>query len=217
MKPVVLPSDPQMLYDMPSESLLDKIALIRRGGGKFVDKVRRAQDAGAAGVLLWNDQVQKDVMSIHGEGPDIRIPTIFINEPDFGHELTKIIQDGGSPSASFSTKTGWTDANDLCRRALLVRQLSRLEDVYLVEYLTDRNLSIPEAREEKLKIVEADIFTNFEQELCDIFRERYLVQRENDYDKKSKVENKLTTEEIHEKLKESKTDVDIMEAVPIGD
>merc|ERR1719499_1894112 len=43
MKPLILPEDPLMLEDVPAGSMTDTIPLIRRGGGKFVDKAFRAQ------------------------------------------------------------------------------------------------------------------------------------------------------------------------------
>ena len=41
--PVVLPDDPQMLHNMEEGFLEGKILFIKREGGKFVNKVRRAQ------------------------------------------------------------------------------------------------------------------------------------------------------------------------------
>eukprot|EP00494_Astrolonche_serrata_P025234 UN25495 len=121
-----------------------KIVLCKRGGGKFADKTKRAQNAGAVGVLFWNHLNEKEIMSVSGKGgEDLRIPSIFINDPEIGKRLSELLADktkNDPITASFSLKTGWKDASDLCRRALLIRQMSRLEENYLDEYLTDHNL-----------------------------------------------------------------------------
>ena len=78
--PVVLPDDPQMLYEMEEGSLVGKIFFIKRGGGKFVDKVRRAQ-----GKPLFE---KGEMFSNHKLNAKIVILVILIHFGDF--QLTSL-------------------------------------------------------------------------------------------------------------------------------
>jgi hypothetical protein len=61
-----------------------KICLVRRGGAKFVNKAKVAQDAGAIGVIVINrdDDARFQTMGSGGEGvdgADIDIPSLFVS------------------------------------------------------------------------------------------------------------------------------------------
>jgi hypothetical protein len=61
-------------------ALNGKIALIRRGTCTFVFKVKAAQDAGAIGVIMMNDN--RPITGLGGDDPTITIPSIMISEQD---------------------------------------------------------------------------------------------------------------------------------------
>lgn len=61
-------------------ALNGKIALIRRGTCTFVFKVKAAQDAGAIGVIMMNDN--RPITGLGGTDPTITIPSIMISEQD---------------------------------------------------------------------------------------------------------------------------------------
>ena len=58
-----------------------KIALIDRGGCVFLQKAQNAQAAGAAGVLIVNNQ-PAGVAGMAGDDPSMTIPTLMIAQPD---------------------------------------------------------------------------------------------------------------------------------------
>jgi photosystem II stability/assembly factor-like uncharacterized protein len=64
-----------------SNSLVGKIALIRRGNCAFVIKVKAAQDAGAIAVVMMNN-VDGAPAGMGGTDPDITIPSIAISKAD---------------------------------------------------------------------------------------------------------------------------------------
>ncbi len=61
-------------------ALNGKIALIRRGTCTFVFKVKAAQDAGAIGVIMMNDN--RPITGLGGVDSTITIPSIMISEQD---------------------------------------------------------------------------------------------------------------------------------------
>jgi hypothetical protein len=67
-----------------ASALFGKIALIRRGSCTFVFKVKAAQDAGAIGVIMMNDNRPITGMADDGSGvgASITIPSIMISEQD---------------------------------------------------------------------------------------------------------------------------------------
>ncbi len=64
---------------MPAGSLAGKVALIRRGTCPFYDKARFAQAAGAAGVVLYNNQAGSVNPTVAGAVP-ISIPVVMISQ-----------------------------------------------------------------------------------------------------------------------------------------
>jgi subtilisin family serine protease len=84
------PVETQVVYAEPgdacgalenADALLDKIALIDRGICLFVDKIQAAQDAGAIGVIMVNNQ-DGDPIVMGGDNPDIYIPGVMITKTD---------------------------------------------------------------------------------------------------------------------------------------
>lgn len=63
-----------------------KIALIDRGSATFVDKVQRAQDAGAVGVVIANNQTGEPIAMGGDDKHKFTIPAIMVTL-DFGKEL----------------------------------------------------------------------------------------------------------------------------------
>ncbi len=86
--------------ELPAGSLAGKIALVRRGGCPFHQKAARAQAAGAAGVVIYDDRA--GVMSPSVEaGGSITIPVVGIAQAD--GELLNARLDAGPLTHS------WTD------------------------------------------------------------------------------------------------------------
>ncbi|MGI9309097.1 MAG: S8 family serine peptidase, partial [Gammaproteobacteria bacterium] len=56
------------------------VALIQRGGCDFTDKIKRAQDAGADAVVVFNNDAKLIVMA--GSGSGISIPAVMIGQAD---------------------------------------------------------------------------------------------------------------------------------------
>ncbi len=69
-----------------------KIALIDRGECFFTEKVRHAQDAGAIGVIIVNDQPGSPP-NIGGDDPTITIPSASVTL-DTGQRIRSIFEDG---------------------------------------------------------------------------------------------------------------------------
>lgn len=65
----------------PAGSLAGKVALVRRGGCGFHEKVRNAQAAGATGVVLYNNQTGSVLPNVGGDVP-INIPVVSITMAD---------------------------------------------------------------------------------------------------------------------------------------
>ncbi|WP_044988573.1 S8 family serine peptidase [Sorangium cellulosum] len=86
--------------ELPAGSLAGKIALVRRGGCPFHEKAARAQAAGAAGVVIYNDRGGVMNPSVASGGP-ISIPVVAIAQAD--GELLSARLDAGPLTHS------WTD------------------------------------------------------------------------------------------------------------
>lgn len=79
--------------DFIDKNLTGKIALIIRGGNTFVEKIANAQNAGAAGVIVFNHIGGGDGM-INMMYPDYgQIPAVFIGHTD-GNILLGLIDEG---------------------------------------------------------------------------------------------------------------------------
>jgi subtilisin family serine protease len=59
-----------------------KIALIDRGVCTFVSKVKRAQEAGAIGVVVANNVADPALLTMAGSDPAITIPAVLISQAD---------------------------------------------------------------------------------------------------------------------------------------
>ncbi|WP_437820420.1 S8 family serine peptidase [Sorangium sp. So ce1078] len=95
------PTSPRDACDeLPAGSLAGKIALVRRGGCPFHEKAARAQAAGAAGVVIYNDRGGVMSPSVE-EGGSITIPVVGIAQAD--GELLNARLDAGPVTHS------WTD------------------------------------------------------------------------------------------------------------
>ena len=66
---------------LPANSLLGKIALIRRGSCTFVLKVKAAQDAGAIGAIVMNN-ISGTPIPMGGTDATITIPSVMISKAD---------------------------------------------------------------------------------------------------------------------------------------
>lgn len=65
----------------PVASLAGKIALIQRGTCNFAVKVKNAQNAGAIGVIVYNN-VDDSTIAMGGVDPSIVIPSVFVGKSD---------------------------------------------------------------------------------------------------------------------------------------
>ena len=66
---------------LPTGSLAGKVALIRRGSCTFVAKAATAQAAGAAGVVIYNNVLGLQSITVAG-GPPITIPVVSVSKGD---------------------------------------------------------------------------------------------------------------------------------------
>ena len=91
-----------------------KVALVERGACRFDEKVARAQQAGAAGVIIFDDQANADdvgpmdgsrhVVLPNGSAVDIAVPSVLVSR------ATGLgLRDAGSPAMATvaETFTGW--------------------------------------------------------------------------------------------------------------
>ena len=65
-----------------ADAIRGRIALINRGTCFFVEKVKRAQDAGAIAAVVVNNVEGNDTIIMSGVDPEITIPSIFIGKSD---------------------------------------------------------------------------------------------------------------------------------------
>lgn len=90
-------------------ALAGKVALIDRGGCTFVEKTKRAQDAGAIAVVIANNVA--GVIPMGGTDPSLTIPVVMISLAD-GNRLKAVLSEGVSVTlhpgsdtlASFSSR-----------------------------------------------------------------------------------------------------------------
>lgn len=69
------------------------IALIRRGECPFTDKVRNAEDAGAGGVIIFNNVAGDPIAMAHdGTDPFPEIPAVMVSD-DYGEALVEVRED----------------------------------------------------------------------------------------------------------------------------
>jgi len=78
-----------------------KVALIQRGGQPFAVKAKHAEDAGAIGVVIYNDR-EGDPFRMGGEG-SVKIPVVMIAQK-VGLDLIKQIESGISVTVEFGLK-----------------------------------------------------------------------------------------------------------------
>lgn len=84
----------------PPEQLKDKIMVIERGDCTFVDKARRAQEAGAKAVIVTDNVPgssadDQPMFAMSGDGvDDVKIPVVFIFSVEAN--LLKIAYDNNS-------------------------------------------------------------------------------------------------------------------------
>jgi minor extracellular serine protease Vpr len=98
------------------------VTLIRRGGCTFYVKSKNAQDAGAAGVILYNNTSGLATPTVAGS-PPITIPVVFVSDTDGATIDGRIAAD---PTTT-----------NLDRPAHLVPRPDRRNDL-LVQFLRDR-------------------------------------------------------------------------------
>ena len=84
-------------------SMNGKIALIRRGNCTFVQKIKNAQDKGAAAVIMMNN-VAGTPIPMGGDDPTITIPSVMISQDD-GDILEAAVQ-SGTVNASLNPSAG---------------------------------------------------------------------------------------------------------------
>jgi hypothetical protein len=91
-----------------------KIALVERGGCRFDEKVARAQQAGAAGVVVFDDTAEPDDLSAMSGNRQVELPdhgTVSVTVPavlvprDAGLRL----RDAGGTVMASSSFAGWGD------------------------------------------------------------------------------------------------------------
>ncbi|KAK1359838.1 receptor homology region, transmembrane domain- and RING domain-containing protein 1-like [Heracleum sosnowskyi] len=85
-----------------------KFVLIVRGNCSFLDKVRNAQLAGFDGAIVFDDQVEKNLISMIGSPEGIWVPAVFVSN-EAGETLMKHArgEDGECCIISSLTETSW--------------------------------------------------------------------------------------------------------------
>lgn len=81
----------------PEVSLSEKIVLLSRGNCGFTEKVMNAQNAGAAGVLIFNNVDDGTASPMGGFDPNVTIPSMGLTFVD-GTTLRVLIEGGASPT-----------------------------------------------------------------------------------------------------------------------
>ncbi|EGD74243.1 hypothetical protein PTSG_06253 [Salpingoeca rosetta] len=76
-----------------NNGIIGGVAVVRRGGCMFVEKVKHCQDAGALGVVVYNSD-EEDISLLTMQGNDvldkhINIPSAFVNH-DIGEKLAEM-------------------------------------------------------------------------------------------------------------------------------
>ena len=84
----------QDLSDEVKAKLNGKIALIGRGVVPFMDKLRRAKEAGALGVIVYNNEAGSPIpMGSDKEGDKVEIPGVMVSK-DIGDEVVAALSSG---------------------------------------------------------------------------------------------------------------------------
>jgi hypothetical protein len=107
---------------LTNEASIDgKIALIRRGECNFTDKVKRAQNAGAIAVIIFNN-ISGDPIALGGDDTSITIPSMMLSLSD-GQSIIDELGNGVNVSisritsyAGFLTTPGVQHINDIVVR-----------------------------------------------------------------------------------------------------
>lgn len=81
------------LEDFSDTEVIGKIALVQRGGLTFVEKIENAQNNGAAGVIVYNNDAGGEGLINMAYPEDGRIPAMFI-QLSHGNRLVEIIESG---------------------------------------------------------------------------------------------------------------------------
>ena len=79
--------------DLEKLDVRGKIALIKRGEIEFKDKKLNAQEKGAVGVIIYNEDGEEGYLDYISTDSKVNIPTIFIKNSD-GVKLRNMIQQG---------------------------------------------------------------------------------------------------------------------------
>jgi lactocepin len=95
-------------YPEDFEDAEGKYVLIQRGELDFITKALNAQEAGAAGVIVYNNE---DGIVNMATDPEITIPQLFMLKSD-GDKLVSAIQDGQAVSITFAGDTTMIDNPD---------------------------------------------------------------------------------------------------------
>ncbi|MBU5436974.1 S8 family serine peptidase [Tissierella sp. MSJ-40] len=70
------------INDFEGKDLEGKIALVKRGETEFKDKKLNAQEKGAVGVIIYNEDDNNEYLDNISTDPKVKIPTIFITNFD---------------------------------------------------------------------------------------------------------------------------------------
>ncbi len=94
----------------PISAIPGQIALIERGDCAFVDKVKNAQNAGATGVIVYNQAspssgTPEDLVSMAGVDPSITIPAVFVARSS-GLTLKSLVTGGPDLACTPDNDTG---------------------------------------------------------------------------------------------------------------
>jgi subtilisin family serine protease len=84
-------ADADLSEDLKTQ-LKGKIAIIDRGGVTFLEKLKRAEDGGAIGAIVVNNQ-DGDAFAMGGDGPAVGIPAIMIRK-DIGTKVKDAMKEG---------------------------------------------------------------------------------------------------------------------------
>jgi hypothetical protein len=80
--------------DFSGNDFTGKVALIKRGTETFVDKVLRAQAAGAVAVILYNTYGTQYISGdFGGTSINVTVPTLIINQVDAATIIGKVVAD----------------------------------------------------------------------------------------------------------------------------
>ncbi len=87
------------------------IAVALRGTCNFTIKAMNAQDAGAIGLIVINNEPNGTIV-MGGTDPNVTIPAIMISQAD-GNDLLAEINNGNNPFALLGAQTEWIESMDI--------------------------------------------------------------------------------------------------------